>query len=698
MLLLFSLGIVLPSLLLGYLAFRGIKNDQALWEKNRLTELRRAAEIVTRSIKASISAVEQDFQNILADSQKIHSSALLQSLENFKREQPLIENVFVFQNAEQVRFPGAKPLFLFRVASSSPSAKAPPAALVAKVQAGQRWEFEQKDYQKALAAYRQAFNQAADTQMKAELSNAMARVQKKSGLYQEAMKSYESIARDFSQVRIADGIPLGLAARFELGSLFLATHGVSDSMKTFMDLFRALLNREWPLEEAPYDFFMKGIKNSIDESFSKTPQDPQLQSYKEIFQALDQEEKKERRLTERLLAFQKSAGLELESKISGDSEMPTGSVKRFALELAKLEYLISLPGQKLKTGTAAAEYWGLLLNPDYLKNALLGQALKRQNLSGETAWIVRGRDEQVILSSGKSPSGTASIRANFEGDFPNWSLEFFQNNPRLLNTFLSSRQGIYFYMFLLIAGILIFGLILAVRTVSHELELAKMKSDFVSTVSHEFKSPLTSIRQLAEMLQSGRVPSEERRRQYYDVLLEQSERLSLLIDNILNLAKIEEGRKEFEFKRLDIDHLLREVVSTIQDRVRHEGFVIEIKAEGPTPEVMADRAALAQAITNLLDNAIKYSGEARKVTVSSSVKDRYLVIAVKDFGIGIKKEEMYKVFERFYRGGDELTRSVKGSGLGLTLVKEIVEAHRGKVHLESEPGQGSVFSIMLPLP
>jgi two-component system phosphate regulon sensor histidine kinase PhoR len=113
---------------------------------------------------------------------------------------------------------------------------------------------------------------------------------------------------------------------------------------------------------------------------------------------------------------------------------------------------------------------------------------------------------------------------------------------------------------------------------------------------------------------------------------------------------------------------------------------------------MADRAAMAQAVTNLLDNAIKYSGEARKVMISSSVKDRTLVIAVKDFGIGIKKEEMNKVFERFYRGGDELTRSVKGSGLGLTLVKKIVEAHHGKVHVESEPGQGSTFSIMIPLP
>jgi signal transduction histidine kinase len=199
------------------------------------------------------------------------------------------------------------------------------------------------------------------------------------------------------------------------------------------------------------------------------------------------------------------------------------------------------------------------------------------------------------------------------------------------------------------------------------------------------------------MLQSGRVPSEERRQEYYDVLLEQSERLTLLTDNVLNLARIEEGRKEYQFERVDIAALLREIVTTIQDRVRHEGFFIEVKLEEPLPPVMADRAAITQAVTNLMDNAIKYSDKEKKVEVSSFAEDQNLVIAVKDFGVGIKKEEIDKVFERFYRGGDELTRTVKGSGLGLTLVKEIVEAHRGHVRVESEPGQGSTFSIRLPL-
>ena len=252
-------------------------------------------------------------------------------------------------------------------------------------------------------------------------------------------------------------------------------------------------------------------------------------------------------------------------------------------------------------------------------------------------------------------------------------------------------------MFLLIAGILIFGLFLTIRTVSRELELARMKSDFVSTISHEFKSPLTSIRQLAEMLHSGRVPSEERRQKYYDVLLEQSERLSLLIDNVLNFAKMEEGRKEFIFEQTDMKSLLENLVSSIQERVRHAGFDIHLEIENPLPTIMADRDAIMQAVNNLIDNAIKYSRKVKNVEVRAFKEDNSLAIIIKDFGIGIKKEDRDKIFDRFYRGGDELTRTVKGSGLGLTLVKQIVEAHKGSVQVESEPGQGSTFSIKLPL-
>jgi len=696
-LILFLLGVGLPSLLLGYLAFRGIQNDRALLEKERLNEHRRIAELVTNSIKNNIFKVEQTFLNTISSHKEISRPEFLHSLEGIKNQHPLVEEIFLFQNITEIRFPIAKLLFLPNGSTQPFSAPSRVPSLSRKIRSAQQLEFQQKRYREALISYQQAFEQVSDHKVKGELLSAVARVQKKSTLFNDAIKSYETIAQDFSQVRIADGIPLGLSSRFELGLMFLTISDSLSSIKTFIELYKTLVNREWTLEKAQFEFFAQNIKKSIDDIFSQESLPSQVLSYKSTFQKLLSRENKQRKITEKLLVFQGSAVTDLQARVPLNVGDSPESRNRFILEIGRNSYLVSFLSQSAWNENQTNGIWGLLLNAGYLKENLLQKALQRLVTSEEIEWIVRERDGQTILTSENKPSGSLTVKTNFEGSFPGWFIEFYQKDPLLFETFLFSRRGVYFYMFLLIGGILIFGLILTVRTVAHELELAKMKSDFVSTISHEFKSPLTSIRQLAEMLQAGRVPSEGRRQKYYDTLLEQSERLSFLVDNVLNFAKMEEGRIEFEFERIDIGNLLQEIVSTIQDRVRHGGFRIQIEIEKSLPLIMVDGSAISQAVTNLIDNAIKFSGETKRVVVQSFMESQYLVISVKDFGVGIKKEEIDKVFDRFYRGGDELTRTVKGSGLGLTFVKQIVEAHHGTVHVESEHGQGSTFKIRLPI-
>ena len=696
--LLFVLGIVLPSLLLGYLAFRGIQNDRALLEQARLDDHRRIAERVVSLVDEKITTVEQAFSATVTDSQKALPRELTTRLENLIDKYPLVEQVFFSQDSETIRFPVAELLFVPNGQRPSKSPPARPLSVAPMIHFAQRLEFQQQNFSQALISYQQAIEQATDDDIKGELLNAVARVQKKSALFKDAISTYKKIADDFGRVVISDGIPLGLAARMELGSLFSTTGDDSSSLNTFIDLYKSLINREWTLQKAQFEFFTRRVKDSLSEIFSNPPSGLQLQSYQSAFQNLGEEERERRDYTERVLAFQENAASGLEAKISGTMTEPGDSAMRLNLDIGKYSYLVSILRPASRIADRANGTWGIILKPDVLRENVLRPAFHQYVFPEETAWIVKGRDGRPILTSENPPTGTVTVRANFAANFPDWSLELYQPPPRLLNTLLISRQGLYFYMFLLITGILIFGLILTVRAVSHELELARMKSDFVSTISHEFKSPLTSIRQLAEMLHSGRVPSEERRRQYYDVLLEQSERLSLLTENILNLARIEEGRKKFEFEKTDPARLLQEVVSSMQDRVRHEGFSIELEIKKGLPMIMLDRVAITQAITNLIDNAVKYSGESRRIIVSASDEGASLHIAVRDFGVGIRKEDLDKVFERFFRGGDELTRTVKGSGLGLTLVREIVEAHQGTVYAESEPGKGSTFFIRLPLP
>lgn len=480
----------------------------------------------------------------------------------------------------------------------------------------------------------------------------------------------------------------------ELATLRAAAGDTDGAAQTLIHLYEDLIEGGWAIEASQYEFLAQRIAGATD---AILPQDAPVESYKGTFEALRNKEKEQRAITERLLAFQENATPTLLSKTPRNTESPTEAFKRFTLDIGEHAYLISIVGRSTRDGPPPHGIWGLLLNSEYLKTRLLPSVIREYISSEGIQWVLRGRDDEALLQSDHPESGSMTVRTDFARDFPPWSLELYQQSPRLLETLLTSRRGIYLYMFVLLAGILIFGLSLTIRIVTHELELGRMKSDFVSTVSHEFKSPLTSIRQLAEMLQSGRVGSEERRRRYYDVLVEQSERLSLLIDNILDFAKMEEGKRQFEFETVDMGSLLEDLVSTIQQRVSHDGFAVQTQIDAPLAPVRVDRTAIIQAIANLIDNAVKYSAGAKEVHVRAFVESQVLVIAVQDFGIGIKSEEIDKIFERFFRGGDPLTRAVKGSGLGLTLVKQIVEAHRGSVHVKSEPGRGSTFSIRLPL-
>lgn len=677
----FFLGIGVPSLLLAYLAFRGIQNDLALLERERLNEHEAIAGQIVASFEQELASIEESFLAPAVDDRV--------SLRSIDGEPTVVEAVFRLDEIGQVQYLAPTLLFVPDTGAAEFSPGLPSPAMLA----GRQYEFQQNRYREALVSYQQAFTDIPNRQMQAQALSAIARVQRKVDRVQEAIASYETLAREYRDVRIG-GVPAELAARLELATLSPATGDSNGVLEGLLDLYEDLLGGTWGLDKAQYRFIVQQLQARIHEVFSQTigakAQASRFETLKDL-QAGREES------TEKLLAFQDNAAAGLLARVSRGTGSRGDNLRRFTLDVGARTYLVSLAiGSGAYAGPDSATR-GLLFDSRHLRETLLRSAIERHTVGRDVHWVLAGRDGEILLGSDDPIAGSQTVRTGFVRSFPPWSIELYQRPPTLLEALLTSRRGIYVGMFVLLAGILVFGLTLTVRIVTQELELARMKSDFVSTVSHEFKSPLTSIRQLAEMLQAGRVRSEERCQRYYDVLLEQSERLSLLIDNILDFARMEEGGKPFHFEMLDVAPLLEELVATVQQRVRHEGFIIRTELDAPLPPVRADQAALTQAVTNLLDNALKYSGQAREVCVRAHAAGQSLIIAVEDSGIGIRSEEVERVFDRFYRGGDELTRSVKGSGLGLTLVKQIIEAHGGTVHVESTPGQGSAFSMRLPI-
>jgi signal transduction histidine kinase len=241
------------------------------------------------------------------------------------------------------------------------------------------------------------------------------------------------------------------------------------------------------------------------------------------------------------------------------------------------------------------------------------------------------------------------------------------------------------------------GIVFTYRGVHKEMELAKTKSDFVSNVSHELRTPLALIRLYAETLELGRVSIPDKQHEYYCTIRKESERLTALINNILDFSRIEAGRKEYDFRATDLPELVRTTLESYRYQIEQNGFKFEEHIADDIPPVVVDREAIARSLLNLVNNAIKYSSDDRYLAVNLRRSNGSVKLEVVDHGIGISRDEQPKIFEKFYRVCDPLVHNTKGSGLGLCLVRHIAHAHGGDVSVESTPGKGSRFTLVLPV-
>ncbi len=246
-------------------------------------------------------------------------------------------------------------------------------------------------------------------------------------------------------------------------------------------------------------------------------------------------------------------------------------------------------------------------------------------------------------------------------------------------------------------GIILLGGVFLLRWINRELEAAERSSRFVSSVSHELKTPIALIRLYAETLEMGRVRDESRAREFLQVISREAQRLTHLINNVLDIARLDAGRKTYNFAEADLVKIVTDTLDAYRYQFDTGGFVIDRHVDPGPLTARVDPEAITRALLNLLDNAVKYSNGATDIAVSLRRHGRHAVLSVRDHGIGIPATEQEHIFELFYRVEGGMVQGVKGSGLGLTLVKHIAEAHGGRVQVKSKPDEGSTFAIELPL-
>jgi len=561
------------------------------------------------------------------------------------------------------------------------------------VNRGNQSEFYSKDLPTAERLYRRAFGVAADNLQRTRALHALARTHLKAEELEQATEIWRRM------LRLTDPLDSELARWGLIGQIGLS-QAAGDAGDTGaaseyrVGMLEYLTKYRFNLHPDVFEFYRRETEGALAEFDLDDEQRRRVGALLAQQNELDRIETALDQLV--LQAPQLGGGDRAVVVASLDTEAsPDG---RQAPEWS-IAYL-NLPGDLTGSTVISARGntgWRLLRRwrPDSVTRLLEGLLLERGPWRGFGVALLDPGAGVVFQSTQTVPPDRVLSRLNLNA-LPGWRIATY---PREGTIDEAARQDVFDYSVLLAAAFLavVGGLILATRTVSREVALARTRSDFVSNVSHELKTPLALIRMFAENLRAGWVP-EAKRSEYYEVMLGESERLSGVIDNVLDFSRMESGRREFHFRSTDVTAL----ISGIIERYRYsfETAGIELVAALPDYGIVADvdRDGLAQVLVNLLSNAAKYIGEGKKQVMVTLTEDRDdFVVVVRDTGVGMGGDSVEEIFAPFTRIDDPEVHSVAGSGIGLTIVRHIVDAHRGRIDVDSRLHEGSTFRVRLPL-
>jgi signal transduction histidine kinase/tetratricopeptide (TPR) repeat protein len=552
-------------------------------------------------------------------------------------------------------------------------------------------EFSQKNYLQAAQLYKKCISSAPSKQLQAIALEGLGRCLLSSKKYDEAYKVYSDLGRNYGSYQNRAAHPFGIIAILQLYEID-RQRSKEANYESVLDLYKQMRDGVWLLKPAVYDFYITEIESILNSAVNEG-NSPEIQkSFHELRdqlspyrQALTFTDLIERRVIPKLREKLFLSG------ITGKFE-PGRLLIPVENDFCLISYTTLAEFQPGETF-----YGGYCWDLNSLKKELLPEIL--EDITKDTDLLFQMVDQtgRNILTGKEESISKISLSLSYR-QFPlPWRLIVSHREINALER--TARREIFFYGVLLttMAALMLLGAFLIARDISRESETTRLQSEFVHNISHELKTPLTLIRLYGETLQRKEDLSSAEKRKSYEIITKESERLSHLINNVLDFSSIEMGRKEFNFKKGDLSQVVRDTLESYRYHLEKKGFGIHTEIASGLPQINFDGEAIASVLVNLLSNAMKFSPRNKQVSVKLFRDNANAVLQVADKGIGILPGEVSKIFQRFYRVKNKITAETGGSGLGLTLVKYITEAHGGRIQVESEPEKGSVFSVILPL-
>jgi signal transduction histidine kinase len=655
----YVLGVVLPGIILGYMAFRGIRNDQALRDRESLRKLETSSQTLFSEIESDLEGfLGEQIADLTNHSSNYPDPSILVLFEKDSMDlKRLIIHQLIYLPEEKLSH---KP---DRLKTSSHFREC------------QRLEFAEQRFSEALSIYQDVIDSTTDQEEKIAALVASARLHKKMDQPEKAKAVYERIQKECRGNLLNGRIPLALLADLEIIKINRARGEEVELKNTLQRSLEFLLHPACEYDVNQFQMFLTAFQG-----IQREPDD--------YIDSLFTELEVSRARTDYLIWFLEEPNLVASG---GNYQFKDGISTSYSMPVKSGELQAMYLTQQDRNGIQS----GMVIDFKVYMNSVAAKILNKIDPDSSINIKIENTNGDLVLSRIITEE-TAYLAFPFPENLPKWILLQSENRPGFISTLMKAGSGIYLFAFILIVLLMLLGFAFVLYSLNTELRLNKLKSEFISNVSHELKSPLTSIRMMTEMLHHNRLENEERKSEYYAAMLEESEHLSHLIDNILDFSRIDEDRKKYEFVDLDPDKLCREFLKSIRQLIVESGFEISYNSPDKGPAIRADRNAILQVLYNLADNAIKFSGKSRKIDINLVFNKNEMQLSVKDYGIGISLKDQEKIFERFYRSREPQQSGIRGSGIGLTIVKKIVEDHGGRISLFSRQGEGSEFTIRMP--
>jgi len=563
--LIFFLTILIPSIFLGIFGIRAIRNERFRVAKQVENEYRRAAEYLKSQVQNSFRDFGTSLQNLA------HSSSIAErdypGIKNMLVTQlgqnPLMEYVFITYEDEGPFFPQFQPALRAKI---SPIPRFEGSQLT-KLGRAEGFEFEQKKYDMAISLYGELFEQSKNENLKAQMLANMARSQMKNGDYEKAIENYLRIVEDYKFSLSSSKLPLAVISGLQIVSCYKELGDSENAMKTSLTLYRNICDMTWNLTEAQFKTYCSLADEAVATIVSESPTEFFRNQFTQEFERIKVSHEERNEQWRAMKDIKQEIIPELKNIFNRSSDSGPSPLF-YAKTIGDTSYLIASVLFPYRTETDFAGLVGAKTDHEYLTDHILPRLIENQQFSENTSIVISDLAGRPLLGDKDESTELATITEFFDDNFPPWKIEFFRSKTSGLGG-IDIKRSFYFWTIVVLLIVLTFGAALIMRTIAHEMEVLKIKSDFVSSVSHEFKTPLTSIRTLIERLQSGKVNDNAKMNQYFSVIAQDTDRLTRLVGNILDFSKIEEGKREFDFEETDVAQLVSRQIHEFQkDEIR----------------------------------------------------------------------------------------------------------------------------------